>query len=99
MRWSRCCCGISPGAATAARWRRRYWRRRSMLASACSIPPRCTTDGHAVTMDQSISTTGQLLALGRDYQLPVYRPRELILERGRGSRVWDLEGREYIDFA
>ncbi len=42
--------------------------------------------------------TAHLLALGRDYYLPVYRPRELILERGKGARVWDAEGRDYIDF-
>ena len=39
-----------------------------------------------------------LLALGRDYLLPVYRQREMILERGQGARVWDSEGREYVDF-
>src|SRR5690606_20373663 len=97
-RWLHCCCGISRNASTAARWRRRCWRRRSTSASACSIPPPCTTD-ESSAMSEFVSTTGQLLALGRDYQLPVYRPRELILERGRGSRVWDLDGRDYIDFA
>ena len=40
-----------------------------------------------------------LLALGRDHYLPVYRQRELVLERGQGSRVWDSEGRDYIDFS
>ena len=40
-----------------------------------------------------------LLAAGRQYYLPVYRPRELILERGQGARVWDCEGREYVDFS
>ena len=42
--------------------------------------------------------TGALTALGRRYYLPVYRPRELVLERGQGSRVWDIQGRQYIDF-
>ena len=42
--------------------------------------------------------TAALTALGRRYYLPVYRPRELVLERGEGSRVWDVEGRDYIDF-
>lgn len=41
--------------------------------------------------------SARLLALGRDYYLPVYRPRQLILERGRGSRLWDSEDREYVD--
>lgn len=40
----------------------------------------------------------RLLALGRDYYLPVYRPRELILERGQGARLWDSQGRDYVDF-
>jgi len=43
--------------------------------------------------------TAALLDLGRQYYLPVYRPRELVLERGQGSRLWDSEGREYVDFA
>ncbi|GAB2494766.1 acetylornithine transaminase [Pseudoxanthomonas sangjuensis] len=41
----------------------------------------------------------RLLALGRDYYLPVYKQREMIIERGQGARVWDSSGREYIDFA
>ena len=45
------------------------------------------------------SSTADLIALGQQYYLPVYRPREVILERGQGSRLWDREGREYVDFA
>ncbi|NCT66851.1 MAG: acetylornithine transaminase [Rhodanobacteraceae bacterium] len=43
-------------------------------------------------------TTTDLLALGQRYWLPVYRPRELVLERGEGARVWDRDGRDYVDF-
>ncbi|MBX3689505.1 acetylornithine/succinylornithine family transaminase [Dokdonella sp.] len=42
--------------------------------------------------------TSDLLALGERYWLPVYRPRALVLERGLGCRVWDTQGREYVDF-
>jgi glutamate-1-semialdehyde 2,1-aminomutase len=28
----------------------------------------------------------------------VYTPGPIVLERGRGSRVWDLDGNEYVDF-
>jgi glutamate-1-semialdehyde 2,1-aminomutase len=28
----------------------------------------------------------------------VYSPRPVVLERGSGSRVWDIDGNEYIDF-
>ena len=44
------------------------------------------------------SEAGELVALGRDRYLPVYKPRALVLERGQGARVWDSTGREYIDF-
>jgi acetylornithine/N-succinyldiaminopimelate aminotransferase len=45
------------------------------------------------------SDSPHLLALGSDYYLPVYRPRSLILARGLGSRLWDTEGRDYVDLA
>ena len=47
----------------------------------------------------SVSTTADLLAHGQRYYLPVYRPREVILERGQGARVWDSEGRECLDLS
>ncbi|MGY1458277.1 MULTISPECIES: acetylornithine transaminase [unclassified Luteimonas] len=40
-----------------------------------------------------------LIALGDRHYLPVYRQRRLVLDRGHGARVWDTEGREYIDFS
>ena len=43
-------------------------------------------------------TTETLLGYGRDYYLPVYKPRELVLARGQGARVWDADGRDYLDF-
>jgi len=39
-----------------------------------------------------------LVDLGKRYWLPVYKPRELVLDRGKGARVWDTEQRDYIDF-
>lgn len=44
-------------------------------------------------------TDAHLLRTGRDLLVSVYRQRELILDRGEGSRVWDTTGRDYIDFA
>ena len=46
-----------------------------------------------------MSTTADLIADARRHTLAVYRQRELILERGQGSRLWDTDGRDYIDFA
>lgn len=47
----------------------------------------------------SATTSADLLANGQRYYLPVYRPREVVLERGQGARVWDSEGREYLDLS
>lgn len=46
-----------------------------------------------------MSDTASLVATAQRYALPIYRQRELILDRGEGSRLWDIEGREYVDFA
>lgn len=44
------------------------------------------------------ANTAALLALGRSVLLPIYKQREMILERAEGARVWDSEGRDFIDF-
>ncbi|KIX51712.1 hypothetical protein SZ29_31405, partial [Burkholderia pseudomallei] len=31
--------------------------------------------------------------------VPVFSPAPFIPDRGEGSRVWDTEGRDYVDFA
>ncbi len=33
-----------------------------------------------------------------DYVLPTYKRTPICLVKGKGSRVWDLEGKEYLDF-
>jgi len=48
-------------------------------------------------MQEGSDSTDALLDLGKRYWLPVYRPREVILDRGQGARVWDSVGRTYID--
>ena len=45
-----------------------------------------------------MTDSDRLYGLFDRYYLPVYRPRRIVLERGQGSRVWDRDGREYIDF-
>ena len=45
-----------------------------------------------------MSTTAELFALSERYYLPVYRPRRIVLDHGKGSRIWDRDGREYVDF-
>lgn len=43
-------------------------------------------------------STSDLIGLGKRYWLPVYKPREIVLARGAGARVWDRDGRDYVDF-
>ena len=33
------------------------------------------------------------------YMVPVFAPAQFIPVRGEGSRLWDQQGKEYIDFA
>lgn len=47
-----------------------------------------TTDSKAVTR----ATHDKVI-------LPVYAPAQFVPVKGKGSRVWDQQGREYIDFA
>jgi acetylornithine/N-succinyldiaminopimelate aminotransferase len=46
-----------------------------------------------------VSETTDLIAGAKRDTLSIYRQRELVLDRGKGSRLWDIEGRDYIDFA
>lgn len=51
-----------------------------------------------VSTSQASTEAAALLGLADRYYVPVYQPRRLVLERGQGSRVWDSEGRDYVDF-
>lgn len=46
----------------------------------------------------TVANAESLLSLSH-YYLPVYRPRQLVLDRGQGARIWDVEGREFIDLS
>ena len=50
-------------------------------------------------MSEQVSSEAALTALAKRYWLPVYKPREMVLDHGKGARVWDTEGREYIDLS
>jgi len=41
--------------------------------------------------------TRKLIDSGRRCFLPNYKPRDVVLDHGRGARVWDTDGNEYID--
>lgn len=38
-----------------------------------------------------------LIEKAKKYYTENYKPREMILDHGKGSRVWDLDGNDYID--
>ncbi len=42
--------------------------------------------------------TKDLLAKGREYYSLAYKPRDMIVAKGNGAKVWDADGNEYIDF-
>ena len=39
----------------------------------------------------------ELIETGQHYYTLAYKPREVVLARGKGCKVWDLNGKEYID--
>jgi acetylornithine/N-succinyldiaminopimelate aminotransferase len=41
--------------------------------------------------------SAELIDKGRQYYVPNYKPREMILDHGKGATVWDLDGNDYID--
>ena len=50
----------------------------------------------AVTAPAS-STTDQFIALEALYGATNYKPLDVVLSRGQGVWVWDVEGRKYLD--
>jgi predicted acetylornithine/succinylornithine family transaminase len=44
-----------------------------------------------------MSASGKLIELHNKYVMPNYTPG-LALAKGKGARVWDLDGKEYLDF-
>jgi len=44
------------------------------------------------------TTESETCKLFQEFVVPSYGRYDLVLVRGRGSRVWDVEGKEYLDF-
>src|SRR5947207_3565647 len=43
-------------------------------------------------------TTSETISLFDKYVMPTYGRQPLVFVRGKGSRVWDADGKEYLDF-
>lgn len=41
--------------------------------------------------------TKSLITAGRKYYTEAFRPREVVIERGQGAKLWDTDGKDYID--
>ena len=52
-----------------------------------------------MTSSPTLSISSMLIDKANQYYLPIYRPRETVMERGSGAKLWDKSGKEYIDFA
>ena len=48
-------------------------------------------------MEPQTAKTTELVAAGQRRYVPNYAPKEMILDRGEGARVWDTDGNEYVD--
>src|SRR6266849_5539298 len=42
--------------------------------------------------------TEQVMAMDREYVMGTYSRQPVVFVRGEGARLWDSEGREYLDF-
>ncbi|MEK6747221.1 MAG: aspartate aminotransferase family protein [Pseudomonadota bacterium] len=42
--------------------------------------------------------TKDLIAKGKKYYSLAYKPREMIVAKGIGAKIWDADGNDYIDF-
>ena len=43
-------------------------------------------------------TASETISLFDKYVMPTYGRQPLVFVRGKGSRVWDAAGKEYLDF-
>lgn len=41
--------------------------------------------------------SAELVAKGKQYYVPNYKPREMILDHGKGAVIWDMDGNDYVD--
>lgn len=55
------------------------------------------TSSTTATIHAPSSDSKHLVENGQRYYVPNYKPREMILDRGKNARLWDKDGNEYID--
>ncbi|MBM3617198.1 MAG: aminotransferase class III-fold pyridoxal phosphate-dependent enzyme, partial [Alphaproteobacteria bacterium] len=55
------------------------------------------TTSSAATIPAPSTDSKHLVESGQRYYVPNYKPREMILDRGKNARLWDKDGNEYVD--
>ncbi|KAL0566212.1 ornithine aminotransferase [Marasmius crinis-equi] len=72
-----------------------------MSPSALALNPTSTTNGHRTVnksnVSQGTASSEQLIQMEADYGAHNYHPLPIVFDRAKGAKVWDPEGREYID--
>ncbi len=48
--------------------------------------------------NRKANKSAELIAKGRQYYSHAVKPRDVILDRGKGAMVWDVDGKNYVDF-
>jgi glutamate-1-semialdehyde aminotransferase len=52
----------------------------------------------AVTSARLAGQARQVLPRGMEHSLPLAYPYPLFMDHGKGSRIWDVDGNEYVDY-
>jgi len=69
----------------------------------CNLPYECcqmtTKRPKPVKTPAAKPTTAAIIAKGKKYYTEAYKPREVVIERGQGAKLWDSNGKNYVDFA
>ncbi len=73
------------------------------MSPPCHRPPKPSSPRRrGATLESGAHTTTALpvtRAMFDEVMVPCYAPAPFVPVRGEGSRVWDQDGRMYIDFA
>lgn len=59
-----------------------------------ALHPTTSADTHIKSPSSSAET---LIKSGREHYVPNYNPRDMVLDYGKGARVWDTDGNEFVD--
>ncbi|KAF8901687.1 acetylornithine aminotransferase [Gymnopilus junonius] len=75
-----------------------FLRGRGLTRGLATSPSKTYLEPTHKSTTQSPATTSTL-ERGKEYLLPVYARPDFVLTHGKGSYVWDVEGKKYLDFS